>query len=46
MEPLRGSLKPTLMRTEPSKSSVRGKIKQAAWSEEFTLDMIRAAVKD
>jgi predicted transposase YbfD/YdcC len=34
-----------IARQEPSKGSVRGKIKQAAWSVEFTLDMIRAAVK-
>ena len=34
-----------LARTEPTKGSMRGKIKKAGWSDDFMLDMIRAAVK-
>jgi predicted transposase YbfD/YdcC len=34
-----------LARTEPTKGSMRGKIKKAGWSDDFLLDMIRAAVQ-
>lgn len=34
-----------LARTEPTKGSMRGKIKKAGWSDDFMLDMIRAAVR-
>jgi predicted transposase YbfD/YdcC len=34
-----------LARTESTKGSMRGKIKKAGWSDDFTLDMIRAAVQ-
>jgi len=33
-----------LARTEPTKGSMRGKIKKAGWSDEFMLDLIRAAI--
>jgi len=34
-----------IARQEPSKGSVRGKITQAAWSDEFTIDINKDAVK-
>lgn len=34
-----------LARSEPTKGSMRGKIKKAGWSDDFMLDMIRAAVQ-
>jgi predicted transposase YbfD/YdcC len=34
-----------LARTEPTKGSMRGKIKKAGWSDDFMLDMVRAAVQ-
>jgi predicted transposase YbfD/YdcC len=34
-----------LARTESTKGSMRGKIKKAGWSDDFMLDMIRAAVQ-
>lgn len=34
-----------LARTEPTKGSMRGKIKKAGWSDDFMLDMIRAAIQ-
>jgi predicted transposase YbfD/YdcC len=34
-----------LARTEPTKGSMRGKIKKAGWSDDFMLDMLRAAVQ-
>jgi predicted transposase YbfD/YdcC len=34
-----------LARTEPTKGSMRGKIKKAGWSDDFMLDLIRAAVQ-
>ncbi|MCP5082064.1 MAG: ISAs1 family transposase [Alphaproteobacteria bacterium] len=33
-----------LARTEPTKGSMRGKIKKAGWSDDFMLDMIREAM--
>ncbi len=33
-----------LARTESTKGSMRGKIKKAGWSDDFMLDMIRAAI--
>jgi predicted transposase YbfD/YdcC len=34
-----------LARAEPAKGSMRGKIKKTGWSDDFLLDMIRAAVR-
>jgi len=34
-----------LARTEPTKGSMRGKIKKAGWSDDFMLNMVRAAVQ-
>jgi predicted transposase YbfD/YdcC len=34
-----------LARSEPAKGSMRGKIKKAGWSDDFMLDMIRAAIQ-
>ena len=34
-----------LARTEPTKGAMRSKIKKAGWSDDFMLDMIRAAVR-
>jgi predicted transposase YbfD/YdcC len=34
-----------LARAQPAKGSMRGKIKKAGWSDDFMLDMIRAAVQ-
>jgi len=34
-----------LARTEPTKESMRGKIKKAGWSDDFMLDLIRAAIQ-
>lgn len=33
-----------LARTEPTKGSMRGKLKRAAWQDEFMLDLIQAAI--
>jgi len=34
-----------LARSEPTKGSMRGKTKKAGWSDDFMLDLIRAAVQ-
>lgn len=34
-----------LARSEPTKGSMRGKLKKAGWNDNFILDLIRAAVK-
>jgi len=34
-----------LARSEPTKGSMRGKIKKTGWSDDFMLNMIRAAVQ-
>jgi hypothetical protein len=34
-----------LARTEPTKGSMRGKIKKAGWSDDFMLDMIRTVIQ-
>lgn len=33
-----------LARTEPAKGSMRGKLKRAAWQDEFMLNLIQAAI--
>jgi len=33
-----------MARTEPTKISMRGKLKKAGWNNDFILDLIRAAI--
>ena len=38
-------LAPDIARAHPGKDSMRGKLKKAAWRNEYLLELIRSAVK-